>query len=689
MKRFELRLLIAILVGVFILYITDAIEDVSDILSAVFLLYSVMYFFGGYFIFKPKKKIKSWKLLAVVSGLFVSSTFFLVFLKIMDASLTYFFILIVLLQLSFLFYLTYRIIKNKNNSIRKSNYIKILIKSSVVFLFAAVITLIPKIIFVKYTYGSSSEVYYNLVQYKLLDEAYELRENGNVEQAKNKLNKAIHYSEVQHDVSSIILQKCINELAYVNYLLGDFNSSDSVVNITLNLYKYDYQEDIKDKYDASYQKVYFGAIYTKALLYSGFNISYLSDSLFSIALNYYVDNRSLSYIYHRLGNNQSVIGNYIKADSLYSVSINHFKKINNEGETNLWAEKDMAINTIKMLDFDRAESIITNCYNIAKTEFGINSIEVAKFLDVYIQLNIQLADYDKAEKYCLESMRIKILHNASNSTSYFKSSMQLASIYLATSNFPKADSLLMENLWQVETYLDKRSPGATMLYDMLSTYNSDIMNFEQSQFYAEKSLTGKIYWFGEYGINVAISYHNLASALYYQSNYYQADSLYRISLDIKRDFSGYYTPNYAASMNGIALVYIELDSLETAKEYLDYCLEFYEDYYGVNHPNYATALMNSAYLKIKQNNIDAAEKSYLEALNIFVQTYNGKNIKIASIYYELGNLWVKRNQINKAIDYYLKSSKTYESLLGSDHYFVKEIKQRLKQLVEEQNAIKK
>ncbi|MCK5846582.1 MAG: tetratricopeptide repeat protein [Bacteroidales bacterium] len=681
MKRIEIGFLSFFLVSLILSFLVKLNEYMVDVVPFLITVLSAIYLVGGYFIFKPKKEIKYWKLLAIVNGILISLAFVLVLGKFIENKISFFVVFLYLIPLLLLIiYLAYKYFQKSSEKNEKLYYRNLLTRSAIIFLISLIISIIPEPVFVKHFYGENSEIYYELEQWDRLNQASALITYNEFQKAKDKLNKVVYYSKLHNDVSSVRYQKCLNELAYVNYLLGDYITADSIVDITLKLYKYDLPEDIPNKYDIIYQKQYYRANYYKALLFSSMHIPYISDSLFAITLNYYSDDKSLSSIYYRLGNNKNIVGNYKNADSLYRLSVLYREKADIKDDLYLWTITDMAKNSINMFNYRRADSLLSICYNIAKSQYGANHLETTRVLDANMILNLQLANYDKAQENCVESMAIKEKNMGNESYGYLQSSLDLATIYLSTSKYNKADSLLKEIERIIEYNFDLRGPLATRLFDELSTYNRDFMDFDKAYYYANKSLNGRIYTRGMYHINTATSYHNLAAALYYQSKYSQADSLYTLSLDIKRYYSGYGSPSYTNSLNGLALVYIEYDSLNEAESYLDYCLESNEISFGTNHPNYAAILSNIAYLRVEQNQISDAKSYYLSALYIYENTYMSNHIQIARVYYELGNIEMNRDKIDKALDYYLKANEIYETLLGNDHYFVNDLKRKIENI---------
>jgi hypothetical protein len=673
MKRIELSFATLLLVCVIINFWVKDNDVTIGIFGLLFSGFSILYLFGGYFLFKPKNEVKSSKFLAISNGICISITLFLTIVKFTNPTISnYLFFLFLSPLLLSTSYLLYKTLRKSTISSIKSYFRIILIKNLIIFSITLIIVIFPPSIFTEYIYGSGSEMHRKTLQNIFLDEASTLVENENYKKAKDQLNTAISYSSQQGDNSSDLYQKCINELSYVYYLLGDYNTSDSIIDITLNIYGFKGPENIKTIIDKEYLEVFYNAIYYKALLHSSWGNYHKSDSLYTIALDFYKDDLTLAYIFQRRGNNQSKLGKFNTADLLFSTSVDYHQltKLQNKKHY-LWTLTGMATNNLDNLNFQATDSILNYCYSFATIEFGTESKEVSDVLDIYTSLNLRLSKLDEAEKYCLESIKIKEKSQGKKSSNYLNSKLNLSRIYMALSKYKKAKKILNENSNIIEQNFDTRSPIATNLYSLLSEYHQDFMDYKEAQNYSEKSLNGRVYWNGKYHINAASSYHDLASILYCQSKYIEADSLFTAALEIKAYYKGVKSPSYASSLNGLALINIEQDSLSLAKDNLKKALEIYKNSLGENHPDYAVLLSNKAHLKIKTNKINNAEILFLDALTIFQKTYNGNHIKIAKLYYDLGNLEFTRHDNNQAFEYFSKSRNMYKIILGEDHYFVK------------------
>lgn len=674
MKILE-KILLFIFCVIFVINIWIADDYVTFTLFCITLIiFLLIYLFFGYFIFKSNTTKTQGKSLPILNGVFISICFFILIAKFLEPTFPKYILLITVPLFLITLYYGYKTLKESNIEIA-AYYKKAFLKNTIYFAIFLLVIISPPRIFAEIIYGNKSSTYYLTMQEYHIKEAKSFKENGEIGQAILNIDKALEYSKIEGN--NILYQQCLNELGSIYYADGKYNKADSVLDIVLSSYNLMDYKNIEPQY----QSTYYDAIYTKALVNSSWGNYYIADSLYQIALNYYTDNITLAYIYSDLGYFNSILGNFKIADSLLNLSINYHLKSKLENKQNyLLTLLEIAENQIKTSNFNSADSVLEKSYSFAKKEFGARDIQFAKVIDVFVSFYLKRAMYDKAEKYCLKSIKIKEPEVGITHSDYLESKIALASIYILESKYKEAETLLKEIEIIIEKEYNPKGYISIKLYDAKSRYNVDFMNYEKAQFYAEKALEGRIYRYGKYSIHTSTSYHNLASALYYQQNFYNADSLFNLSLMLRKHYLGTENPDYLASLNGLSLVLITKDSLTIAEKHLNYCLHTYEEKFGRNHPDYAIILSNIAELDIRKKLFSIAEEKLLTALQIYKNKLPEKHIKIAKVYYDLGILQSKKGNTKEAINYLEKSLAIYKSLLGNSHYFVTHIRFEINKL---------
>ncbi len=680
MKKLEKILLLTFSV-IFIINIwIDDNEVTQPLFGFTLIIFSIIYLFFGYFIFKNNTTLVNSKFLPILNGIFVSICILTLMGKLIEPTFSKYIIITTVPLFLITTYYGYRSLKETN--IEEVQYLKKAFRKNTIYFVSFVVIMIsPAKIFATIIYGYNSSMYNQTLQILYLKEAKSFRQNDEIEKAIICIKKSLEYSEIRNDRSSDLYQNCLNEFGSIYYKDGKYREADSVLNLVISIYNFEDYNKIIQVYNENYQEQYFYAIYTKAQINSSWGGYYTSDSLYQIALNYYTDDIVLAYIYSDLGYVNSMRGKFKIADSILNLSIKYHQKTDIEDKNNyLLTLLEIAENHIKTSNFNSADSVLKQSYSFARTEFGLKNIEVANVLDVFVTLYIKMANYDEAEKFCLESIIIKESEIGKTHSDYLDSKIDLASIYISKSEYKEAEVLLKEMETIIQRDYHPKSSIAIKLFDVLSQYYEDFMNYNEAQLYAEKSLEGRIYKYGNYNIKTAISYHNLASTFYYQQKYSDADSLFNLSLKIRKYYSGMESPEYLSSLNGLSLILIERDSLSIAEKYLNYCLLTYEEKFCIEQPDYAIILSNIAELDIKNNLFPNAEEKLLAALQILKNVFPENHIKIAKTYYNLGVLQSKKGNIKEAVNYLVKSVTIYQSLLGNSHYFVNHIRIEIKKL---------
>jgi len=675
----KLEKILLLILGVFAL-INIWIENneiTMSLFGFTFLVFSLIYLIFGFYIFNLNIPSKINKLISILNGIFIAGSFYVIAVKFYQPTIKYNIIIILIpLFLITLFYGFKAFYKSSTNE--TPFFKKLFQKNLIYFLCFILIVISPATFFAKVIYGKYSSQHNQALQLEYLSDAQAYRQNEKIQQAEFSVKKALEYSEMHNDRSSALYQECLNELGSIYYEKGNYHEADSVFNLVIELYNFEDFKKIKENYSKDYQDEYFYAIFTKAQVNSSWGDYGTADSLYKIALHYYTNYYRLAYIYTDLGYINSMSGNFEIADSLLYLSLDFHEKTGIGNKHNyLSTLLELTQNYIKSSRYSSADSILKQSLTFAKTEFGLQDINVANVLDIYVVLNIKRALFDEAEKYCLQSLKIKETAIGKKHANYLVSKIDLASIYISKSKYKEAEFLLKELENTIEKNYNAKNSISIKLYDVLNQYYEDFMFYDKAQKYGEKSLEGRIYSYGKYNINTAISYHNLASTYYYQHKYNISDSLFNLALIIREHYSGVESSEYLSSLNGISLIYMEKDSLKLVEEWLNYCLETHEEKYGINHPNYAILLSNIAAMKIKQSLYSDAEKKLFSALKIYNNIFHEKHLKIAGIYYDLGLLQNKKGNTKQAFDYFTKSVSIYESLLGNSHFYVNQKKDEI------------
>lgn len=680
MKLIEkIFLVIFCLIAISNCWITDN-EVTQPLFGFMLIIYTIIYLFFGYFIFKSSNSAIKNNFQAILNGVFVAIGLVPLFVKLIIPTYPLFLSILCLpLVLLTLYYRKKATTSSADDEV--VFYRHLFRKNSIYTLIFILIIIFPAQLFTRILYGYNSPMYYETSQTLYLKQAEEYRKDSDIEQSKQAIKKALHISSIRKDESSALYQQCLNEFGKIYYEEEQFEKADSVFNEVLALYELDDYRLIKRTYDEELQIAYFDAIYTDAQVNYSWGNYKTSDSLYRIAIQYFTNDINLAYIYSDMGKMNSKLGKYNIADEQFKLSINYHKKTDFEDKQHFLSTfLAQSLNKIKSSNFDSAENLLNRCYIYAKKEFGFQDIEVAGVLDGYVTLYMKKAKYNQAEKYCIESLKIKEATYGKRHAEYIDSELDLVSIYIAKSKYKEAKKLLEELEGIIKKHFNSNSSISIRLYDALNYYYEDYLEYDKAQSFAEKSLKSRIFRYGKYNLNTAISYHNLAAIYYYKHHYYYADSLYKLAASLRKHYTGTESAEFISSFNGLGLVLISRDSLVTAEKYLNFCEATYKSHYSTAQPDYATILGNLAALKIRQHIYPNAEKNLLKALDIDRSVFGEKHIKIAHIYHELSELYYLKGNQQLAKHYLKKSYSIYQNLLGNSHFFVKQLTEEIKNL---------
>ncbi|WMJ74634.1 tetratricopeptide repeat protein [Cytophagaceae bacterium ABcell3] len=548
-----------------------------------------------------------------------------------------------------------------------------LLKNALLSLSILSLNFTPEKSVAKVLYGEHTPLYNYKMQHILLSEAQNLRNDRTA--ALEIIHEALEYSRKNRDRSSTVYQDCMNELGYLLYLENKYQESEHALNAVIEAYENTESGDDDTYYDAIKYKAYINSNQGK---YS------VSDSLLYVLLERdYSNDSKLTAHYRWLGYNQKRRRNLQKADSLFKLALYHYEYVEENKKSKyelLWIQKGLAQSKLAAEDFSSADSLLQICKSYAKSAFGEEHIEYAKVADVLVNLHIQLGNYYEAEDYCLQSLRIKesLEHSEEN---ILDSKIDLINIFLGLSKYKEAEELIREGLTTLlHLKLDNSSPTATMLYDMVSQFYEDKMDYEEALIYARKSVDGRTDWYGKYHIKTASSHHQLASVLYKLSQYKDSKDIYNLALGIKKRFRGQRSGTYASSLNGLSLNLIAEKDLSGAEDYLEFCLDVYEELKQQEHVDYATVLSSYAYLQSKFGNDNKAEELYKESLKIYKGKFKGAHLKLGHTYYALATLKKSSNNFSDALQYYKKAHEHYSNILGSYHHFANQIQKEIEAL---------
>lgn len=644
--------------------INHSYQNSYDDFAMVRITIPLIYFFGGYFIFKPKKEIKFGIGIAIVNGIILSVALFIALTLISHGYVNYYgnFILIELPAYALIAILILLLYK-KNKTIQENySYVKsVIIRNLILFSFSLITLLMPNKLRVILFHGTNSNIYMEVKQRECIEESDIAIDNDDLKTGIYKASEAVQYSIKRNNLVDFLYQRSLNTLGYAFYMNSDYHKADSVYTIVKQINQNDYFDINESDYDRT--------TYNYGLLYSSWGYYYKSDSVFYKCLNdYEYSDLSLAYIHGCLADNQNARGNYSNADSLYKITISYHEKSNFENKGSyIKALGNLGDNYSDRALYEKADSMYLSALEETKNEFGENHLNYAAVLDDLMLLYRTTAKYEKAKEYGEASLKIKQKLLGTEHSKYIYTQIKMASIKLMISEYVDAENILLQSLSSIEKHYSLKSPLACGAYDILVDLYKDYEQINKSAIYADKSLEAREEYYGTFNLNTAFSIDNKAYLYYCNNKLYEADSMYHKALRIKKYYSGRNNPSFAKSLNGLGLVISATGNLLKADTLFNYTLEILENSVGKKHPSYATALNNKAYVQIKEKQFYLAEKYFTESIEINTEIFGPSHINIAENYIGMATLKKEQKLYVAAKTNYQKALAIYIKLFKGKH----------------------
>ena len=165
---------------------------------------------------------------------------------------------------------------------------------------------------------------------------------------------------------------------------------------------------------------------------------------------------------------------------------------------------------------------------------------------------------------------------------------------------------------------------------------------------------------------LAVALNDLASGLYYQKRYAEAEALLRESLELRRRLDA--KPlQVARALNNLASTLKQQSKLDDAAELYEEALAIREATFGSDHPSVAVSLYSLGSLRWDQGDPAAAEPLLRRALAIYGSAYGEDHTRVASVLSTLGRVLHARGEYTSAADSLRRAVEIRRRLLGEGH----------------------
>ena len=207
----------------------------------------------------------------------------------------------------------------------------------------------------------------------------------------------------------------------------------------------------------------------------------------------------------------------------------------------------------------------------------------------------------------------------------------------------------------------------TFANSLLGNVHRLLGEFDHAQQYHERALALQLQNLGPQDINVASSYHNLATVLRDQGDLEQAKGYYERALAILLQTPGVQHVNVASCYHNLATVLRDQGDLEQAKEYHERALAIKLQKVGAQHVDVATSYDSLATVLRDQGDLEHAKEYYQRALAIRLQKLGAQHVDVASSYNNLATVLSKQGDLEQAKEYCERALAIRLQKLGAQH----------------------
>lgn len=303
----------------------------------------------------------------------------------------------------------------------------------------------------------------------------------------------------------------------------------------------------------------------------------------------------------------------------------------------------------------------------AKSEFGNQSTEYAKYVIWNALLYQSMSEYQKSEPLYWESINIFAKVVGKESGDYVTGIMYLAYLYVNTGEYEKALPLYLEAQAIYEKLLGKDSPDyaaslndLALLYEIIGKYELAEPLYLRAKNIYEKQL-------GKDNPNYSTCLNNLAKVYKVIGNYAQAEQFYIEAKTITAKTLGKEHQNYASNLNNLALFYVDMGSYAQAEPLLIEAKEIRKKLLGENHSDYGTSLNNLASMYSYSKKYKKAEPLFFDAMSILAKTIGKDHPDYANSLSNLANVYLQMGDYAKAEPLFLGAKDIFEKAFDKQH----------------------
>lgn len=262
-------------------------------------------------------------------------------------------------------------------------------------------------------------------------------------------------------------------------------------------------------------------------------------------------------------------------------------------------------------------------------------------------INLKLENFNKAEKYFINSLEISIKNFGEYHKEVATVYNNLGNLYYHIGDLPKALknlNLSINNLIQTNN-ID--STSLAIRYSNIAIIYSKNGQFDLAELFSKKALDIRKKSFGEESIEYSRSLTSLGVLMKNIGDFRSAEQYILGALEIKRKISGNSTLDYAESLNSLGGLYNDLGNFYKARKCYEQSMEIRLNILGPEHSDYAESLNNLGLCYFQIQDFDSTEIFLFKALEV---------IKKSNAIKDQGNYAVYLNNVGV----FYRNTKKYE-----------------------------
>ncbi len=298
---------------------------------------------------------------------------------------------------------------------------------------------------------------------------------------------------------------------------------------------------------------------------------------------------------------------------------------------------------------------------------GENTNVYASMLSNYALLFQEMGEYQQAETLFRRSLLIKRSVLGNEHPEYMAALSNLGLLYVETGEYQRATPLLEKSLaFYRGNAQDLRAETANSLIN-LAKLKQATGKYTEAEPMLKEALSIRKELYG----TAHSAYADVISelALFYQTmgNYAAAEPLMTEARKIYKDRYGPLHPDYASLTQNLATLYQINDKNEQAEALLVETLKIDKKVLGENHPDYAVVLGNLASYYEGLGKFQQAEPLFTEALEVNEKTFGVQHPAYASTLHNLAVLYTAMNRLDTAAVLFQNVIDIRENILGENH----------------------